>query len=82
MCGTPWHVLWSPNTPDDLIEFGEDLIALFESLPTLTFRRLKVLLEFFDGALLVLFAVLQARKHRDEVFDLLLLRDQVSRQFG
>lgn len=72
---------WPPDAPYDLVQFGLHLLLLPYSLLPLHLCIPKLLLQLLYTALLIPFAVLEARQGGYEVLDLLFLDDQVARQF-
>lgn len=72
----------TPDALDHTVQLCQYLIPLLQGLLSLDLSGLQILLQLPDHALLILLAIVQTRKHRNEVLDLLLLRNDVARQLG
>jgi hypothetical protein len=69
--------LRAPYASDELVQVRHGLLPLGDSLLSLGFGDLELLLQLLDVAFLVFFTIFQARKHGYQGLDLLLLRNQV-----
>jgi len=63
-----------------VVQLRQRLLFLLRSLQPLGLGRPQLLFQLLDVPLLVVLAVVQSRKGRDEVFDLLLLVNEVARE--
>lgn len=78
MCAYAVPSSWSTYAPNHVIELLHRDFLFPDSGLSLQFGNLELVLELLDRAVLVLLAIQEARQYRDEVFDLLLLRNQVA----
>lgn len=68
-------------TPNHHIKLCKNVISLLDCLLPLCLRYFQILLKVFYRVLLVLFALIQAREERYQVFDLLFFEDEVAGKF-